>query len=123
VVSEHFPWQKIVGYFFFQGRDVFQHLKATEICNYVHKSMDEEAYIQELQVVLKRTLLATLVTPVGTPLSGSTSDNTGIRIDLDILKPSIDKPIGLLTLIVPLRTIVRCSMVLRTVVNRALQHG
>jgi hypothetical protein len=56
--------------------------------------------MQELQVVLKRTLLATLVTPVGTPSSGSASDNTCIQIDLDILKPSIDKPIGRLTAIV-----------------------
>jgi hypothetical protein len=38
-----------------------------------------EAYTQELQVVLKRTLLATLVTPVGTPSSGSASDNTCIQ--------------------------------------------
>jgi hypothetical protein len=52
-----------------------------------------EAYTQELQVVLKHTLLATLVTPVGTPSSGSASDNTCIQINLDILKPSIDKPI------------------------------
>jgi hypothetical protein len=103
VVSEHFPWQKIVGYFF-QGRDVFQHLKATNICRSVHKSMVGEAYMQELQVVLKSTLLATLVTLVGTPLSGSASDNTCIQIDLDILNPSIDKPIGHLTSIVPPRT-------------------
>jgi hypothetical protein len=60
----------------------------------MHKSMVGEAYMQELQVVLKRTLLATLVTPVGTPSSGSASDNTCIQIDLDILKPSVDKPIG-----------------------------
>jgi hypothetical protein len=49
-------------------------------------------------------LLATLVTPVGTPSSGSASDNTCIQIDLDLLKPSIDKPIGHLTAIVPPRT-------------------
>jgi hypothetical protein len=70
----------------------------------MHKSMVGEAYMQELQVVLKRTLLATLVTLVGTPSSGSASDNTCIWIDLDILKPSIDKPIGRLTAIVPPRT-------------------
>jgi hypothetical protein len=49
-------------------------------------------------------LLATLVTPVGTPSSGSASDNTCIWIDLDLLKPSVDKPIGRLTAIVPPRT-------------------
>jgi hypothetical protein len=54
-----------------------------------------EAYTQELQVVLKCTLLATLVTLVGTPSSGSASDNTCIWIDLDLLNPFVDKPIGL----------------------------
>jgi hypothetical protein len=49
-------------------------------------------------------MLATLVTPVGTPSSGSASDNTCIWIDLGIMKPSIDKLIGLLTSIVSLRT-------------------
>jgi hypothetical protein len=53
---------------------------------------------------LSAHLLATLVTPVGTPSSGSASDNTCIRIDLDILKPSIDKLIDHLTIIVSLRT-------------------
>jgi hypothetical protein len=53
---------------------------------------------------LSAHLLATLVTPVGTPSSGSASDNTCIQIDLDLLKPSIDKPIGHLTAIVPPRT-------------------
>jgi hypothetical protein len=53
---------------------------------------------------LSAHLLATLVTPVGTPSSGSASDNTCIRIDLDLLKPSIDKLIGRLTAIVPPRT-------------------
>jgi hypothetical protein len=50
---------------------------------------------------LSAHLLVTLVTPVGTPLSGSTPDNTCIRINLDFLKPFIDKPIGRLTAIVP----------------------
>jgi hypothetical protein len=50
---------------------------------------------------LSAHLLATLVTPVGTPSSGSASENTCIQIELDLLKPSIDKPIGLLTAIVP----------------------
>jgi hypothetical protein len=52
--------------------------------------MVEEAYMQELQVVLKRTLLVTLISPVGTPLSGSASENTCIQINLDILKLFID---------------------------------
>jgi hypothetical protein len=53
---------------------------------------------------LSAYLLATLVTPVCIPLSGSASDNTCIQIDLDILKPSIDKSINHLTFIVPPRT-------------------
>jgi hypothetical protein len=52
---------------FSQGRDVFRHLKATEIFCSTHKSTFREAYTQELQVVLKLTLLATLVTLVVTP--------------------------------------------------------
>jgi hypothetical protein len=92
-----------MGYFF-QGRDIFRHLKATKICRSVHKSTVGEAYMQELQVVLKRTLLDTLVTPVGTPSSGSASDNTYILISLDIMNPSIDKTINSLTTIVPPRT-------------------
>jgi hypothetical protein len=53
---------------------------------------------------LSTHLLATLVTHIGTPSSGSESDNTCIWISLDFLKPSIDKPIDRLTVIVPLRT-------------------
>ena len=49
-------------------------------------------------------MLATLVTLVGTPLSGSASNNTYIQINLDLLNPSIDKSIGRLTAIVSLRT-------------------
>jgi hypothetical protein len=52
---------------------------------------------------LSAHLLATLVTPVGTPSSGSTSDNTCIQINLDLLKPSIDKLIRFLISIVTLR--------------------
>ena len=37
------------------------------------------------------------------PLSGSALDNTCIWIDLDLLKPSIDKTTGCLTVIVPPR--------------------
>ena len=53
---------------------------------------------------LSTHLLATLVTPVGTPSSGSTSDNTCVWIGLDFLKPSLDKPISRRTAIVSLRT-------------------
>jgi hypothetical protein len=52
---------------------------------------------------LSEHLLATLVTHFGTPVSDSTSDNTFIQINLDLLKPSIDKSIGHLIAIVPLR--------------------
>jgi hypothetical protein len=53
---------------------------------------------------LSAHLLATLVTPVGTPSSGSALDNTCIQIVLDLLNPSIDKLIDHLTAIVPPRT-------------------
>ena len=43
---------------------------------------------------LRTHMLATLVTHVGTPSSGSASENTYIWIGLDLVKPSIDKPIG-----------------------------
>jgi hypothetical protein len=56
---------------------------------------------------LSAHMLVTLVTPLGTPSSGTTSDNTYIQIKLDLLKPSIDKPIGHLTVIVPPRTKLR----------------
>jgi hypothetical protein len=52
----------------------------------------------------RKHLLSTLVTHVGTPLSGNASDITCIWIGQDLLKPSIDKPIDLLTIIVPPRT-------------------
>jgi hypothetical protein len=64
------------GLFFFQGRDVFRRLKSINICRSTHKSTTEEAYMQELQVVLKCPLLAILVIHVGTPSSGSASNNT-----------------------------------------------
>jgi hypothetical protein len=63
--------------------------------------------MKELQVVLKRTFLSTHVTHVGTFSSGSALDDTCIQIDLDILKPSVDKPIVYLTAIVPPRTTLR----------------
>jgi hypothetical protein len=49
-------------------------------------------------------MLATLVTLVGTPSIGSASNNTYLRIDLDYLKPSSDKPIDHMTTIVSSRT-------------------
>jgi hypothetical protein len=52
---------------------------------------------------LREHLLATLVTSVGTSLSGSASNNTCIHIDLDLMNPSIDKSINRLTVIVPSR--------------------
>ena len=63
-----------------------------------------DSYTQELQVVFKRTLLANLVTFVGTPSIGSASENTCIQIDLDSLNPFVDKTSSCLTVIVPLRT-------------------
>jgi hypothetical protein len=57
--------------------------------------------MQEIQLVLSAHLLATLVTLVGTPSSGSASDNTCVWIDLDFLNPSLDKPISCLNVIVP----------------------
>jgi hypothetical protein len=48
-------------------------------------------------------MLATLVTPVGTPSSGSASNNTYVWINLDYLKPSLDKMIDPLTAIVSSR--------------------
>jgi hypothetical protein len=56
---------------------------------------------------LRAHMLATLVTPVGTPLNGSALDNTCIWIDLDLLKLSIDKMIGHLNVIAPLRITLR----------------
>ena len=46
---------KNCGLIFFQGRDVFRRLKATEICRYAHKPAVGESYTQEIQVVLKYT--------------------------------------------------------------------
>jgi hypothetical protein len=66
---------------------------------------------------LSAHMLVTLVTPLGTPSSGSASDNTYIQINLDLLKPAIDKPIGHLTIIVPpitkLRKILSSTWVVR----------
>ena len=56
---------------------------------------------------LSTHLLATLVTLVGTPSSGSASDNTCVWINLDLLNASINKLIGRITAIVPQRTTLR----------------
>ena len=42
----------------------------------VYKPMIEEAYMQELHMVLKSIFLDTCVTPIGTRLNGSALDNT-----------------------------------------------
>ena len=86
---------------------MFQCLKTTVICHSMHKYAIREAYTQEIQEVLKLTLLDTLVTHVGTPSSGSASENTCVRIILDFLKLSLDKPIDHRTDIVSPRTTLR----------------
>jgi hypothetical protein len=50
--------------------------------------------MQEIQHVFKITLLDTLATPVGTPLSGSALYITCIRTFLGILNPAIDQPVN-----------------------------
>jgi hypothetical protein len=71
--------------------------------------------MQEIQEDFKITFLDTLLTLVGTPLSGSALDNTCIQTcaskylwyiksPLGILKPTIDQPIDHLNYIVPLIT-------------------
>ena len=70
---------------------------------YVVKLINQRSVIhihRKYMWYLSTHLLATLVTPVGTPSSGSASDNTCVWIDLDYLKPSLYKPIGHLTAIV-----------------------
>jgi hypothetical protein len=62
--------------------------------------MVEDSYTQEIQVVLKHTSIGHPCNPVSTPSSGSASENTCTWIDLDLLKPSIDKPISQMTTIV-----------------------
>jgi hypothetical protein len=70
----------------------------------MHKFAVREAYMQKIQEVFNLTLLDTLVTPIGTPSSGSALDNTYIWTGLVILKPTKDQPISRLTVIVPLIT-------------------
>jgi hypothetical protein len=104
VVSEHFPRQKIMGKFFFKVEtysDVFK-LQRSVVTHINPRSGIHTC--RKYKWYLSAHLLATLVTPVGTPSSGSASDNTYIRIDLDFQKPSLDKPISRLTAIVSPRT-------------------
>ena len=64
-----------------------------------------DSYMQEIcKWYLRTHLLSSLVTLVGTTSSGSTSDNTYIQIDLDLLKTSVDKPVDHLTTRVQSRT-------------------
>jgi hypothetical protein len=60
----------------------------------MHKSDGREAYTQEIQEVFKLTLLDTLVTLVGTPSSGSTSDNTCTHIFSSLYLWYIERPQG-----------------------------
>jgi hypothetical protein len=101
VVLEHFPWQKVWVKYFFRVEtysDIFkpQRSVVTRINPWLRDS-----YTQEIQVVLKHT-------SIGHTWKYkwylSASDNTCVRIDLDYLKPSLDKPIGRLTAIVSPRT-------------------
>jgi hypothetical protein len=73
------------------------------IYHLAHKFMVGEEYMYEIQEVFNLTLLDTLVTLVGTPLSGSALDNTCIWIDLGILKYIVDQSIDRLNSIVPPR--------------------
>jgi hypothetical protein len=103
VVSEHHPWQKL--WELFSRVEPYSSIFKPQISVVTHINPRlRDSYTQEIQVVLKHTSVATLVTIVGTPSSGSTSDNTCVRIDLYFLKPSLDKSIGRLTVIVPPRT-------------------
>jgi hypothetical protein len=104
VVSEHFPRQKVWVNFFFRVEtysDVFKPQRS--VVTRINPRL-RDSYTRKYKWYLSAHLLATLVTPVGTPSSGSASDNTCVRIDLDYLKPSLDKPIGRLTAIVSPRT-------------------
>jgi hypothetical protein len=71
-------------------------------CIYLHSRSHT---CKEYKWYLSTHLLATNVTHVGTPSSGSASDNTCIQFNIDILNPSINKPIGFLITIVPPRTL------------------
>jgi hypothetical protein len=97
-------WAENCGLFFFRVEtyfDLFKLQRSFVTCinpqSRIHTRMKYKWY-------LSTHLLATLVTPVGTPSSGSASNITSIKIDLDFLKPSLDKPISCLTAIVPPRT-------------------
>jgi hypothetical protein len=92
-----------VNFFFYRVETYFNIFKlqrsvvtCIKLRSGIHTSMKYKWY-------LSTHLLATLVTPVGTPSSSSISNNTCIHINLDLLKPSIDKLIDFLTAIVPPR--------------------
>ena len=91
------------GYFFRVETysDVFKPQRSVITC--INPRL-RDSYMQEIQVVLKHTSVGHPCNPVGTPSSGSASEKTCVQIDLDFLKPSLDKPIGRLTAIVPPRT-------------------
>jgi hypothetical protein len=94
VVSEHFPWQKLWVFFFSRVEtysDVFKPQRSVVTC--INPRL-RDSYTRKYKWFLSAHLLATLVTPIGTPSSGSASDNTCVRIGLDFLKPSLDKPIS-----------------------------
>ena len=55
-----------------------------------------EAYMQKIHEIFKLPLLDTRVTPIGTPLSSSTSNNTYIWICLPNTFEYIGNPLGLL---------------------------
>jgi hypothetical protein len=102
VVLDHFPWQKLWEILFRVETysDIFNPQRFVVTCI---NSQLRDSYTQEIQVVLKRTSIGHPCNPVDTPSSGSASDNTYVWIDLDFLNPSLDKPIGCLTTIVPSR--------------------
>jgi hypothetical protein len=110
VVLEHLPRQKNVGNFFFRVEtysDIFK------LHRFVVMRINPWSGIhtrRKYKWYLSAHLLATLVTPVGTPSSGSASNITCIRIDLDLLNPSINKSIIHLTAIEPPRTTLRNTL-------------
>jgi hypothetical protein len=103
VVSENFPRQKIVGKLFFRVETYSGFFKLQRsIVTCINPQFGIHTH-RKYKWYLRAHLLATLVTPVHTPSSRSASDNTCIQINLDFLNPSLDKPIGCLTAIVPPR--------------------
>jgi hypothetical protein len=91
------------GLIFFKV-ETYSNVFKVQISIIMHKPVVGDSYMQEIQVVLKRTSIGHPCNPYWYPFSGSASYNTYIRIGLDLMKPSIDKPISPLTVIVPPRT-------------------